>query len=336
MATSYRHSNAARDKAMAAAGQPAPRFTTIFKMVVVGPSGAGKTSALHALVENTMGLTMHPSTIGMDFKTYRMRYRDDWYKFQLWDTAGQERFSVVCEQFFRNSHAVVGVIDLKQALTDCANQLSEYAAGQRRPTPDLDGNTDTLPPPPDQMGWQEICDRAARSIFERVFRKPLEADRRPDMMVFRGFCKPDRPVMVCLGNKVDLLLSDDGGGLPQQLDDCAIRNALKRLCEQEFNCRYFDTSVKTGQGVKEAFEWAMTQIVDRAQLHIERHGMPQTLKMSLADDPGFSQMYLLRPDQIDLSVIVRPKPNPMDGQDGGATTDNGNDNEPRLDFGCKC
>ena len=309
------------------------RFSTVFKMVVVGPSGAGKTSALHALVENSTGLTMHPSTIGMDFKTYRMRYRDDWYKFQLWDTAGQERFSVVCEQFFRNAHAVVGVVDLKQALKDCATQLSEYAAGQRRPTPDIDGNSDSLPPPPEQMCWQDICDRAARSIFERVFRKPIEADRRPDMMVFRGFCKPDRPVMVCLGNKIDLLVED---GHPYE--ECAIRNALKRLCEQEYNCRYFDTSVKTGQGVRDAFEWAMSQIVDRAQLHIERHGMPVVLKMSLNDDVNFQKMYLLRPDQIDLAVIVKPKakpnPNPNPNNDGD-DNDDGHP-APQLDFGCKC
>lgn len=85
-------------------------FELMIKMVIVGDSGVGKSAMLIKLVDGsyTEGLG---STIGVDFKTYKLDVNERPFKVIMWDTAGQERFEAVTSSYYRGMHAVLLVYD---------------------------------------------------------------------------------------------------------------------------------------------------------------------------------------------------------------------------------
>jgi len=96
-------------------GEPGPCY--LFKVVLIGDSGAGKTSLLNYFMDKTFQANSK-STIGADFvkKTdvplHGVEDRDT-CDLQIWDTAGEERFSAVTPIFFRGAKAIIVVYDCK-------------------------------------------------------------------------------------------------------------------------------------------------------------------------------------------------------------------------------
>lgn len=66
-------------------------YDYLFKMVLIGDSGVGKSNLLSRFTRNEFSLESK-STIGVEFATRTIRVDDDKIvKAQIWDTAGQER-----------------------------------------------------------------------------------------------------------------------------------------------------------------------------------------------------------------------------------------------------
>ena len=65
--------------------------TEVFKIVMIGDSGTGKTSLLLKFTEGKY-LEEDRATIGIDFKQKIIKVNDFNIRLQIWDTAGQERF----------------------------------------------------------------------------------------------------------------------------------------------------------------------------------------------------------------------------------------------------
>lgn len=72
----------------------------VFKVVVLGDSGVGKTSFVHSLQNNNT--CTKGSTIGVDFSVTTIQVGDKQIKAQIWDTAGQEQFRSISRSYFRN------------------------------------------------------------------------------------------------------------------------------------------------------------------------------------------------------------------------------------------
>jgi small GTP-binding protein len=83
----------------------------LFKIVVVGASGVGKTAIVSQLVHHTFREEGNP-TIGVEFKSWSVRTDTETIKLQIWDTAGQERFRSVSKAYFRNALGAILVFDL--------------------------------------------------------------------------------------------------------------------------------------------------------------------------------------------------------------------------------
>lgn len=68
-------------------------YDYLFKLVVIGDSGVGKTSLLSRFTKNEFSFNSR-STIGVEFSTRTIRVQNKIIKAQIWDTAGQERFFI--------------------------------------------------------------------------------------------------------------------------------------------------------------------------------------------------------------------------------------------------
>ncbi len=91
-------------------------FTNIFKVVVVGQAGVGKTSLLTRYVDSVFP-EEHYSTIGVDHKIKTLQIDGKLVKLQMWDTAGQERFHSLSINYFRGAQAAMLVFSLDDIRT---------------------------------------------------------------------------------------------------------------------------------------------------------------------------------------------------------------------------
>ena len=89
-------------------------YDYLFKVVLIGDSGVGKSNLLSRFSRNEFSLESK-STIGVEFATRSIQVDDKVVKAQIWDTAGQERcifYLPLCMfiYVFDKSHAVCDLL----------------------------------------------------------------------------------------------------------------------------------------------------------------------------------------------------------------------------------
>ena len=75
-------------------------YDLLFKLLLIGDSGVGKTCILFRFSDDAFNTTFI-STIGIDFKIKTIELRGKKIKLQIWDTAGQERFHTITTSYYR-------------------------------------------------------------------------------------------------------------------------------------------------------------------------------------------------------------------------------------------
>ena len=83
----------------------------LYKVMLIGDSGVGKTSIIFRFAENAFSTTFI-STIGIDFKMKTLEVKGRRVKLQIWDTAGQERFHTITTSFYRGARGIILVYDI--------------------------------------------------------------------------------------------------------------------------------------------------------------------------------------------------------------------------------
>lgn len=111
----------------------------VFKIVLIGNSGVGKTCMMHKFAKNTFDPNT-TSTIGVEFlsKTITLRGgdgRDYDIKAQIWDTAGQEKYRAITSAFYRGAKGIVlaySIIDDKSfiSLQSWVNEMKATSANK--------------------------------------------------------------------------------------------------------------------------------------------------------------------------------------------------------------
>jgi len=92
------------------------RFQYVFKIIIVGNTGVGKSSLLLKYTRDIFSTNYEP-TIGVDFGSLVVHIPDSNnehtpVKLQIWDTAGQERFRTITKSYYKNTCGVIIVFDL--------------------------------------------------------------------------------------------------------------------------------------------------------------------------------------------------------------------------------
>lgn len=82
----------------------------IYKYVVIGEAGVGKTSLVRQYVYNDYG-DNYNTTIGVDFSCKSIIIQDEMIRIQIWDTAGQEAFRSIINTYYKNTIGVIIVVD---------------------------------------------------------------------------------------------------------------------------------------------------------------------------------------------------------------------------------
>ena len=83
----------------------------VFKLVLVGDSGVGKSCILHQFIYNRFRKNT-TQTIGVDFSAKNVHIDNQEIKLQIWDTAGQEKFRSVARSYYRGAIGIIIVYDI--------------------------------------------------------------------------------------------------------------------------------------------------------------------------------------------------------------------------------
>ncbi|KAL4310237.1 hypothetical protein GQ457_01G004170 [Hibiscus cannabinus] len=91
-------------------------YDYLFKLVLIGDSGVGKSNLLSRFARNEFNLESK-STIGVEFATRSIRVDDKVVKAQIWDTAGQERYRAITSAYYRGAVGALLVYDVTRHIT---------------------------------------------------------------------------------------------------------------------------------------------------------------------------------------------------------------------------
>ncbi|MCI4390896.1 hypothetical protein PGIGA_G00128200, partial [Pangasianodon gigas] len=91
-------------------------YDFLFKVVLIGDSGVGKSNLLSRFTRNEFNLESK-STIGVEFATRSIQVDGKTIKAQIWDTAGQERYRAITSAYYRGAVGALLVYDIAKHLT---------------------------------------------------------------------------------------------------------------------------------------------------------------------------------------------------------------------------
>jgi len=91
-------------------------YDYLFKVVLIGDSGVGKSNLLSRLTRNEFNLESK-STIGVEFATRSIQVDNKTIKAQIWDTAGQERYRAITSAYYRGAVGALLVYDIAKHVT---------------------------------------------------------------------------------------------------------------------------------------------------------------------------------------------------------------------------
>jgi Rab family protein len=102
-------------------------YDHLYKIVIIGDSGVGKTSLISKYVKGIFPPSPLP-TIAIEFATKIIQIKEGGYiKAQIWDTAGQERYKSITYHHYRKSAGGLIVYDItkRSSFENIPNWLSD-------------------------------------------------------------------------------------------------------------------------------------------------------------------------------------------------------------------
>jgi len=161
-----------------------PEYAYLFKLLLIGDSGVGKTSLLLRFADDKF-LDSFITTIGVDFKIRKLDVDGKAVKLQIWDTAGQEKFRTITSSYYRGAHGIIVVYDVtsRESFSHVKGWLSDidrYAQGNIKVQKMLVGNKSDLPN-------REVTFKEAKSFADGLGIKFTETSAKMSDNVMEAF-----------------------------------------------------------------------------------------------------------------------------------------------------
>lgn len=86
-------------------------YDLIFKTVIIGDSGVGKSNLLSRYINNNFSHDLK-ATVGVEFGAKKLKIDGKTVKAQIWDTAGQERYRSITNAYYKGAKGALLVFDL--------------------------------------------------------------------------------------------------------------------------------------------------------------------------------------------------------------------------------
>eukprot|EP01062_Namystynia_karyoxenos_P029611 TRINITY_DN2222_c0_g1_i1.p1 TRINITY_DN2222_c0_g1~~TRINITY_DN2222_c0_g1_i1.p1 ORF type:complete len:254 (+),score=93.14 TRINITY_DN2222_c0_g1_i1:80-763(+) len=130
--------------------QPQDAYNLLYKVILIGDSGVGKSNIMSRFAKDTFSRN-HETTIGVDFLTKDLLHNDKEIKVQIWDTAGQERFKAISRSLYVGAKGAMLVYDItnRESFDHIPNwyrDIKEHSYDQTWPVMMLIGNKCDLKP----------------------------------------------------------------------------------------------------------------------------------------------------------------------------------------------
>ncbi|KAH7544908.1 hypothetical protein FEM48_Zijuj01G0035800 [Ziziphus jujuba var. spinosa] len=238
-------------------------YDYLFKVVLIGDSGVGKSNLLSRFTRNEFSLESK-STIGVEFATRSIRVDDKVVKAQIWDTAGQERVLIILHMDRRTTFSVWFFV--LRVFVDPFDYVND---GKKKKMELFKYRAITSAYYRGAVGALLVYDVTRHVTFENVERWLKELRDHTDANI----------VIMLVGNKADL----------RHLRAVSTEDA-KSFAERE-NTFFMETSALESLNVEDAFTEVLTQIyrvVSRKALDIgeDPAALPkgQTINVGTKDD----------------------------------------------------
>ena len=91
-------------------------FHLLFRFIVVGDSGVGKSCFVQQFLDGTVRES-HDVTVGVEFGSKSIKVGGKDIKLQVWDTAGQENFRSITRSYYRGAIGAFLMYDISRRTT---------------------------------------------------------------------------------------------------------------------------------------------------------------------------------------------------------------------------
>jgi small GTP-binding protein len=105
-------------------------YDFIYKIVICGDSGVGKSNILSKYIKNEFNKNTK-TTIGVEFAAKKLEIENASIKAQIWDTAGQERYKAITSCYYKGAKGGIIVYDLtnKDTFDNVDKWIYEFQKG---------------------------------------------------------------------------------------------------------------------------------------------------------------------------------------------------------------
>lgn len=88
----------------------------LFKIVLLGDSYVGKSAMITRYFKDSFSLESK-NTVGVEFHSKNIIYKEKKIKAQIWDTSGQERYKAITSSYFKGAKGAIIVYDVTRKET---------------------------------------------------------------------------------------------------------------------------------------------------------------------------------------------------------------------------
>ncbi|XP_053694852.1 ras-related protein Rab-35-like [Sabethes cyaneus] len=196
--------------------------TPMFKLLILGDSGVGKSSLMLRFADNDF-LPSFLTTVGVDLKIQNMMIDGTRVKVQIWDTAGQERFRTITNTYYRGAHGVIIVYDVTngESFTNVKRWIHEIDSNCDAVCMVLVGNKN------DQLGQKVVLTEDAKRFSDQMKIKLFETSAKENINIEEMFFDITKQVLM---QKKRMLQGSTADAASVKLEEPKTRTKKNKCC----------------------------------------------------------------------------------------------------------